>query len=94
MIMEATKRMVDVAAVGIYMIGLQLGQVMGLLGDSFNKVYAPWIMKNLSNKIDAKKLGTLRRAFLQYKTAFVMSNRPTLESHCSPFYFCPTLSAG
>ena len=49
--------MVDVAAVGIYMIGLQLGQVMGLLGDSFNKVYAPWIMKNLSNKnLDKVKL--------------------------------------
>lgn len=49
--------MLDVAVVGIYMVGLQLGQAMGLLADSFNKVYAPWIMKNLSNpKTDKAKL--------------------------------------
>lgn len=40
----------DVSAVGIYMVGLQLGQAMGLVADSFNKVYAPWLMKNLSDE--------------------------------------------
>ena len=47
--------MLDVAAVGVYMVGLQLGQVMGLVADSFNKVYAPWLMKNLSNENMDKK---------------------------------------
>lgn len=42
--------LLDVAAVGIYMVGLQLGQAMGLISDSFNKVYAPWLMKNLSDE--------------------------------------------
>lgn len=42
--------LMDVAAVGIYMVGLQLGQAMGLASDSFNKVYSPWLMKNLSDE--------------------------------------------
>lgn len=42
--------LLDVTAVGIYMVGLQLGQAMGLVSDSFNKVYSPWLMKNLSDK--------------------------------------------
>ncbi|UJF25331.1 oligosaccharide flippase family protein [Suttonella sp. R2A3] len=49
--------MLDITVVGIYMVGLQLGQAMSLLADSFNKVYAPWIMKNLSNpEINKEKL--------------------------------------
>lgn len=45
----------DVSAVGVYMVGLQLGQAMGLVADSFNKVYSPWLMKNLSNENMDKK---------------------------------------
>lgn len=37
-------------AVGIYMVGVQLGQAMGLLADSLNKVFSPWLMKSLSNE--------------------------------------------
>lgn len=49
--------LLDVAAVGVYMVGLQLGQAMGLISDSFNKVYAPWLMKNLSDEnIDKNKV--------------------------------------
>ncbi|WP_174498997.1 lipopolysaccharide biosynthesis protein [Acinetobacter radioresistens] len=44
-------------AVGIYMVGLQLGQAMGLLSDSFNKVYSPWLMKTLStDEIDKQNI--------------------------------------
>jgi len=41
--------LLDVTSVGIYMVGLQLGQAMGLVSDSFNKVYSPWLMRNLSD---------------------------------------------
>lgn len=44
-------------AVGIYVVGLQLGQAMGLLSDSFNKVYSPWLMKTLStDQIDKERI--------------------------------------
>jgi O-antigen/teichoic acid export membrane protein len=50
-------------AVGIYMVGLQLGQAMGLLSDSFNKVYSPWLMKALSaDNID--KYHIVRNSYL------------------------------
>ena len=40
-------KMLDLAHAGIYMVALQLGQVIGLLTESFNKAYAPWLMANL-----------------------------------------------
>lgn len=49
--------LLDVTAVGVYMVGLQIGQAMGLVSDSLNKVYSPWLMGNLSNKkIDKEKV--------------------------------------
>lgn len=41
---------IDVAAVGIYMVGLQIAMVLGLLTEAFNKVYAPWLMSHLSSE--------------------------------------------
>jgi O-antigen/teichoic acid export membrane protein len=37
-------------SVGIYMVAFQLGQVIGLLIESFNKAYAPWLFKTLSSE--------------------------------------------
>ena len=58
----------DVSAVGVYMVGLQLGQAMGLLADSYNKVYSPWLMKNLSDEnMNKKKL-----VFYTYLSMFII----------------------
>ena len=35
-------------SVGIYMVAFQVSQVLGLIADSFNKAYAPWLYKQLS----------------------------------------------
>lgn len=50
-------------AVGIYMVGVQLGQAMGLFADSFNKVFSPWLMKTLSND-DIDKLAIVKKTYL------------------------------
>lgn len=39
--------LLDVASTGIYMVGLQIGMVLGLFTDAFNKAYAPWLMESL-----------------------------------------------
>ncbi|MFZ7791693.1 lipopolysaccharide biosynthesis protein [Acinetobacter lwoffii] len=52
-----------VVAVGIYMVGVQLGQAMGLFADSFNKVFSPWLMKSLSNE-DIDKLAMVKKTYL------------------------------
>lgn len=42
--------LLGVASAGVYMVALQLGQVVGLLAESFNKAYAPWLMRKLGEK--------------------------------------------
>lgn len=44
-----------VASVGVYMVAIQLGQVMGLVVESYNKVYSPWLMKELTKEDINKK---------------------------------------
>jgi O-antigen/teichoic acid export membrane protein len=42
--------------VGIYMVGLQLGMVLDLISDPFNKVYALWLFEKLNqNNEDIKR---------------------------------------
>jgi len=38
----------DVASTGIYMVALQIGMVLGLATDSFNRAYAPWLLATLT----------------------------------------------
>jgi O-antigen/teichoic acid export membrane protein len=42
--------------VGIYMVGLQLGMVLAIITESFNKAYAPWLFEKLNqNNEDIKR---------------------------------------
>jgi len=45
-----------VVAVGIYMAALQVAQGVALVSESFNKAYAPWLMKSLSGDVSKKSL--------------------------------------
>lgn len=48
--------MLDIGQAGIYMVGMQIGMVLGLLTDSFNRAYAPWLMEKLQgNDLDVDK---------------------------------------
>lgn len=39
----------DVSSTGIYVVAVQLGLILGMLADSFNKAFAPWLIEKLSN---------------------------------------------
>jgi O-antigen/teichoic acid export membrane protein len=41
--------MMDIYHTGIYMVGMQVGMALGLLTDSFNKSFGPWLFRNLKN---------------------------------------------
>lgn len=46
-------------AVGIYMVAIQVGMIIGLIAESFNKAYAPWLYKQLEirpNILNKKKI--------------------------------------
>lgn len=59
-------RLLDVAQAGIYMVALQVGQALGLITDSFNKAYAPWLMKNLSKPTEALRLKIVRGTYIYF----------------------------
>lgn len=44
--------MLDVQAVGIYTLALQIGMIMGLIADAFIKVYGPWLYAKLKENTD------------------------------------------
>jgi O-antigen/teichoic acid export membrane protein len=48
----------DVSSTGIYVVAVQLGLILGMLADSFNKAFAPWLMEKLSdiNHEEQKKI--------------------------------------
>jgi O-antigen/teichoic acid export membrane protein len=59
-------KMLGLASAGIYMVALQLGQVVGLLTDSFNKAYAPWLMKRLADKDSVPRLAIVRGTYAYF----------------------------
>lgn len=59
-------RLLDVAHAGIYMVALQVGQALGLVTESFNKAYAPWLMKNLSKSTQALRVTIVRGTYLYF----------------------------
>lgn len=40
--------LLDVASLGIYVVAVQLGLILGVLVESFNKAFAPWLMEKLT----------------------------------------------
>lgn len=64
-------RLLDVAQAGIYMVALQVGQALGLMTESFNKAYAPWLMKNLSKPTEALRVTIVRGTYCYFVLVFV-----------------------
>jgi O-antigen/teichoic acid export membrane protein len=63
----------DVKQTGIYMVGLQVGMVLGLLADSFNKSYSPWLFQKLENIDDQGKYQIVRYTYLYFIGALVIA---------------------
>lgn len=59
-------RLLDLAQAGIYMVALQVGQVIGLVTVSFNKAYSPWLMKNLSKSSETLRRNIVRGTYLYF----------------------------
>lgn len=64
-------KLLDVAQAGIYMVALQVGQALGLMTESFNKAYAPWLMKNLSKPTKALLVTIVRGTYCYFVLVFV-----------------------
>ena len=58
--------MLDVAQAGIYMVALQLGLVLGLLTDSFNRSYAPYLMEVLAKEDQTRDHKIVRGTYIYF----------------------------
>ena len=61
----------DVGSTGIYMVGMQMGMVLGLLTDAFNRAYAPWLMRSLGREDLARDRKVVRRTYLYFVVVLV-----------------------
>ncbi|TLY91398.1 MAG: hypothetical protein E6K40_14960 [Gammaproteobacteria bacterium] len=50
----------DIASTGIYMVALQVGMVLGLATDSFNRAYAPWLLATLTERQPGRDAAIVR----------------------------------
>jgi O-antigen/teichoic acid export membrane protein len=56
--------MVGIADTGIYMVGAQVGMVIGLLQSSFNSAWVPWLFGELKKDDPAIKIKIVRITYL------------------------------
>jgi O-antigen/teichoic acid export membrane protein len=65
--------MIDVAQAGIYTVALQVGMVLGLLTDSFNRAFAPWLIENLRREDGRRDLIVVRYTYLYFVTIALLA---------------------
>jgi len=59
--------------VGIYTAGLQIGMIIGLFADSFNKAWAPWLFNKLNENNFEIKLKIVKFTYLYFVVIIVLS---------------------
>ncbi|MHC8396071.1 lipopolysaccharide biosynthesis protein [Pseudomonas sp. LB3P93] len=65
--------MLDVHAVGIYTLALQIGMIMGLIADAFIKVYGPWLYAKLKENTDDARLEVVGVTYLVWLTFIALA---------------------
>lgn len=56
-------KLVGIADAGIYTVGVQIGMVIGLLENSVNKAYVPWLYDKLSKISDTMKVKIVKLTY-------------------------------
>lgn len=65
--------LLGVASTGVYMVALQIGMVLGLLTDSFNRAYAPWLIENLQRRDPARDVQIVRFTYGYFVLVIVLA---------------------
>ena len=58
--------MVSLTATGLYSVGYQIGSITGMLGDSFNQAYVPWLYERLKRDINAEKIVIVKYTYIYF----------------------------
>jgi O-antigen/teichoic acid export membrane protein len=63
----------DVSSTGIYVVAVQLGMILGMLVDSFNKAYAPWLMEKLASITATSQSQIVRFTYSYFLTILLLA---------------------
>lgn len=73
-------KMVGLSATGIYALGYQFGQIIGILADSFNKAYIPWLFEKLKSGGKREKLSIVQSTYIYFVLILIAAMVLTLAS--------------
>ena len=59
-------KMVSMSAMGVYSAGYQIGSIMNILVESFNRAYVPWLFSRLKKNDRAINAGIVRFTYLYF----------------------------
>lgn len=58
--------MVSVAYTGLYSVGFQIGMIIGILEDSFNRAYVPWLYERLKRNQYGEKIMIVKLTYVYF----------------------------
>ena len=62
----------DVSAVGLYMVALQVGMIIEILARSFNQAYTPWLFNNLRKNDDFLNLKIVKFTYIMFALYLIL----------------------
>ncbi|WNF22641.1 flippase [Mesobacillus jeotgali] len=58
--------MVGIAETGLYAVGYQFGNIIGIIQDSFNKAWVPWLYERLKKDDDNEKIRIVKITYIYF----------------------------
>jgi O-antigen/teichoic acid export membrane protein len=65
--------MLDTASTGIYMVALQISMVIGLMTESFNKAFVPWLLEALNHSHPMRDRSIVRFTYAYFVTVILVA---------------------
>ena len=86
--------MVSVASTGLYSVGFQIGMIIGILEDAFNKAYVPWLFERLKRDQYSEKIMIVKLTYAYF--AVIICLALALGGYCTvvPIIFVGPQFAG
>ena len=63
----------DLTRAGIYFVAVQIGLVIGIAADAFNRAFAPWLMESLSKKDPERDMRIVRWSYAYFLIIAVLA---------------------
>lgn len=65
--------MVSLSATGLYSVGYQIGSIIGMLGESFNQAYVPWLYERLKRDKYEEKVKIVKFTYVYFAAILCMA---------------------